>query len=299
MIHKNSSTSSFFLFSLILAVAVHFSSGPAFSGGSVSDVLPVAMRTFGIWEPSTGERLDFSVWYPGGRGGEDTATIKEGWIVSAAKRGRIIPGLYPVVLISHDTASSRYANSDLAVSLAAGGFIVIAPAHFGDTQNDSSGIYTAELLRARPRQLLRALETVLESHDFSTYVDESRIGLLGVGFGGITVLQLAGASPDFFPVAEYCSRTEKKDAFCAPWVRGKLASAAEKMNIMNKEAPSFFCPSLSLYAPKLISVDIPKDILLAYETLHAAPRVKEKQTLWEQLFGGEKEKKKGRGQECF
>ena len=292
MKHKFSSTYAFFLFFLTVAAAVHFSCGIALSGGTVSDMLPVAMRTFGVWEPGTGERLDFSVWYPGGRGGEDAATIKEGWSVSAGKRGRIIPGLYPVVLISHDTASSRYANSDLAVSLAAGGFIVIAPAHFGDNQNDSSEIYTVELMRARPRQLLRALETVLESHDFSTYVDESRIGLLGVGFGGITVLQLAGASPDFFPVAEYCSRTEKKDAFCASWVRKKLASAAEKMNAMNQKAPSFFCPPLSLYAPKLISVDIPKDILLAYETLHAAPRAGEKQTFWEQLFSRDRERRR-------
>lgn len=290
MIHKSSSISIFFIFLPVL-IAGYFLCSVSLAGASVSDVLPVAMRTFGIWEPRTGERLDFSVWYPGGKGGEDLAAVKEGWVVSAARRGRIIPGLYPVVLISHDTASSRYASSDLAVMLASGGFIVIAPSHYGDNQSDNSGVYTAELLRDRPRQLLRALETVLESPDFSTYVDESRIGLLGIGFGGISVLQLAGASPDFSSIAEYCSRSEKKDAFCAPWVRGKLVAAGEKMNVMSAGTPpSVLCPPLSLYAPKLVPVEIPKDILLAYETLHTTPKAKGSSTFWKQLFSRERER---------
>lgn len=223
--------------------------GPAaFAGPAVE--YPVAMRTFGVWAQDSHERFDFSVWYPGSA--SQTESAREGWIVESGRRGRVIPGFYPVILLSHDTASGRFANNDLASSLAAGGFIVIAPTHMGDNQNDSADLYTARLLRARPRHLLRALETVLDSPDFALYADESRIGLIGVGFGTITVLQLAGAVPDPSLLERYCPDTGATDAFCAPWAADRLARLAPEMKAMEKkEGRQAFIPPLALYAPEL------------------------------------------------
>ncbi|MDR2488161.1 MAG: dienelactone hydrolase family protein [Desulfovibrio sp.] len=220
-------------------------------GGMTSIWYSVGMRTFGVWEPDVGERFDFSVWYPGTV--SQTERVREGWIVEASKRGRIIPGFYPVILISHDTSSDRFANNDVAASLASGGFIVISPTHMGDNQNDSADLYTARLLRARPRHLLRALETVLDSPEFAPYTDESRIGLLGVGFGGITALQLAGAIPDPSLFTRHCAGAPVTDAFCAPWAAQRLLHLVSEMHLtIEREGRRAFAPYLDLYAPELM-----------------------------------------------
>ena len=233
-----------------LILLVFFFCGRAARAGA-ADEYPVAMRTFGVWAQDSHERFDFSVWYPGSALQSESA--REGWIVESGRRGRVIPGFYPVILLSHDTASGRFANNDLASSLAAGGFIVIAPTHMGDNQNDSADLYTARLLRARPRHLLRALETVLDSPDFALYADESRIGLIGVGFGTITVLQLAGAVPDPSLLERYCPGTIATDAFCAPWAADRLALLASEMRATEKkEGRQVFTPPLALYAPELV-----------------------------------------------
>ena len=221
------------------------------SGAMMDTEHSVAMRSFGVWESDSHERFDFSVWYPGTS--SQTESVREGWVVEAGRRGRIIPGFYPIILLSHDTASGRFANNDLATSLASAGFIVIAPTHMGDNQNDSADLYTARLLRARPRHLLRALETVLDSPDFAPFADESRIGLIGVGSGGITVLQLAGAIPDPSVLTRYCTGSKANDAFCSPWAAGRLARLVEDMrNLETKEGKKTFAPPLALYAPELV-----------------------------------------------
>ena len=217
----------------------------------LSSRYPVAMRTFGVWEAEAGERFDFSVWYPGQA--SQTERTREGWIVESGNRGRIIPGFYPLILLSHDTASDRFANNDMAISLASGGFLVIAPTHMGDNQSDSSALYTARLVQERPRHLVRALETVLASPDFAPYADESRIGLIGVGFGSISVLQLAGAIPDFSALEKQCDDAAQKDAFCSSWAAERLARIPKDMKRMiSQEGKLAVTPPLSLYAPELM-----------------------------------------------
>ncbi len=226
------------------------------AGGSASERYPVAMRSFGVWEAHSGERLDFSVWYPG-RSAASNA-VREGWIVESAQGGRVLPGFYPLVLVSHDTASGRFANSDLAVALASGGMIVIVPAHTGDNQNASEGIHTALLLRDRPRHLLRALETVLGTPEFAPHADESRIGLLGIGFGAISVMQLAGAAPDFSRLQGYCGSAQPQDAFCAPWTRERLEQISSALAFLEQEqGPRALLPPLALFAPPLVPAALP------------------------------------------
>jgi predicted dienelactone hydrolase len=123
-------------------------------------------------------------------------------------------------------------------------------------------MYTAELLRDRPRHLLRALETVLASPDFAPYVDESRIGLLGVGFGSITVLQLAGAMPDFSRLRGYCPGGEDYagDAFCPSWTRQRLLELSGEMAALERGGKGgVFNPRLDIFSPALIPVAVPPE----------------------------------------
>ncbi|MDR2076713.1 MAG: hypothetical protein LBP61_07285 [Desulfovibrio sp.] len=219
--------------------------------GSKSGKYGVGMQTFGVWENVEGGRFDFVLFFPSLSQGR--TLVREGWRLQAAEGARPLPGLYPVVLLSHDTAGSRFANSDVAEALAGSGFFVIAPTHSGDNQNNGDSLHTADLLFTRPRQILLALETVLSSPVFAPYADESRIGLLGVGFGSVTVLQLAGFRPDPSRMEASCAHAgEGHDPFCTSWARSRLAHLpAEAAALEEKWGGGAFTPPLDLYAPAL------------------------------------------------
>jgi len=276
------------LFFFAVCVAAVFSLVQAKAGGSTPDRYSVAMRNFGVWEPQTRERLDFSVWYPSR--GSATNAIREGWIVEASQSSRILPGFYPVILVSHDTASGRFANNDLAGALASAGMIVIVPAHTDDNQNASTGIYTARLLKERPRHLLRALETVLDTPEFALHADESRIGLLGIGFGAITVMQLAGAVPDFSRLQGYCGAASGRDAFCSPWTRERLGNMPQALSLLaEREGPGVLSPPLDLFAPVLIPVALSPADLQAANDAKGQQAGARKPSFWQRLFGGGEE----------
>jgi len=252
----------------------------------------VAMRNFGVWEPQTGERLDFSVWYPSR--GTVLSFVREGWIVEASQSSRILPGFYPVILLSHDTASGRFANNDLAGALASAGMIVIVPAHTNDNQNASGRLYTAELFKERPRHLLRALETVLGTPEFALHADESRIGLVGVGFGAITVLQLVRAIPDFSRLKGYCGAASGQDAFCFPWTRERLERMPQALSILAKEAgPAVLSPPLDVFAPKLIPVVVSSAELEAANDKRRQQAGAKRTSFWQRIFGGAEEEPGG------
>ncbi|MDR2123578.1 MAG: hypothetical protein LBP38_01150 [Desulfovibrio sp.] len=248
-----------------------------------TETYPAAVRSFGVWIPETQERFDFSVWYPARA--TMTAGVMDGRLTQAGKRGRIIPGFYPLLLLSHDTAGSRFDHNDLATSLASAGMLVVAPTHSGDNRNAGESIFTAELLRDRPRNLLRALETVLGTPEFAPYADESRIGLLGVGFGAVTVLQLLGLSPDFSLLDGYCGAERPEDGFCAPWTAQRLSRLPEAMRMMTRtRGRHVFTPQLSLFAPKLLSVAVPRPAAEAAENTGPENSAPENRSLWQRLF---------------
>ncbi len=255
------------------------------SGGSPK-TFPVAMRTYGVWDADTKERFDFAVWYPGGS--RDSHIVREGRSIAASANSRIIPGFYPVILLSHDTADGRFSNSDIAVALAGSGFVVIAPSHNGDSYNNSDKLYTPETLFARPRHLLRALDTLLGTQEFSLSIDESRIGLLGVGFGSLTVLQLAGAKPDFSLLPAYCSKIRNEDPFCAPWAAERLAQMPAGMAALDKEyGINALRPPLALFAPPLEAAPLPPPTVAVAEK----PKKDEDRRLsfWQRFFSKETE----------
>ena len=276
------------LFFFAVCFAAVFSLAQAKAGGMAPERYSVAMRSFGVWEPQTGERLDFSVWYPTRRA--VSSSVREGWIVEASQSRRILPGFYPVILVSHDTASGRFANNDLARALASAGMIVIVPTHTDDSQNANGGMYTAELLKDRPRHLLRALETVLGTPEFALHADESRIGLLGIGFGAITVMQLANAIPDFSRLQGYCGAASGRDAFCSPWARERLARMSQALSFLVEEGErALLSPPLDLLAPPLMPVFVsPAELQAADDQRRRHAGVK-RRFLGQRFFGGGEE----------
>lgn len=161
--------------------------------------------------------MDIAVWYPSPREPRDVHL--DGWTIRVSKDNAAISGKYPVILVSHDAATSRLASHDLAAHLARHGFVVIAPTHPNDNVHDIGALFHAHNFVERPRHLIRALDAAAASPAVGPLMDIKRIGLLGAGFGAMTVLQLTGAAPDMAKLAAYCSPNAPLDPFCSNWAK--------------------------------------------------------------------------------
>lgn len=103
---------------------------------------------------------------------------------------------FPVVLFSHGGSGpgTPLVHRDLLLHLAREGFIVIAPFHPG----------TEKPFVDRPRQIHKALDSVLADPRFSEHADPERIGMVGFSFGGAVTLIVAGANIDLAHLSAYC-----------------------------------------------------------------------------------------------
>jgi len=103
---------------------------------------------------------------------------------------------FPVVLFSHGGSGpgTPLVHSDLLLHLARQGFIVVAPFHPG----------TEKPFVDRPRQIHKALDSMLANPRFSQRADRDRIGMAGFSFGGAVTLIVAGATIDLAHLSAYC-----------------------------------------------------------------------------------------------
>jgi predicted dienelactone hydrolase len=103
---------------------------------------------------------------------------------------------FPIVLFSHGGSGpgTPLVHRDLLLHLAREGFIVIAPFHPG----------TGQPFVDRPRQIHKALDSVLADPRFSKRADPDRIGMAGFSFGGAVTLIVAGAMIDLAHLSAYC-----------------------------------------------------------------------------------------------
>ena len=125
-------------------------------------------------------------------------SVEEGPIRLLASRDAPVAAgaRFPVVLFSHGGSGpgTPLVYRDLLLHLAREGFIVIAPFHPG----------TAQPFVDRPRQIHKALDSVLADPRFSKHADPDRIGMVGFSFGGAVTLIVAGATIDLAHLSAYC-----------------------------------------------------------------------------------------------
>lgn len=108
----------------------------------------------------------------------------------------------PLVVMSHGLGASPYLYTNLLERIASYGYIVVGVEHTGNTIIDATltpALFAADIAPMhgiRTRDVGTTLQYILDSADFS--IDTARIAVLGHSFGGLTVVQSAGArvSPD-------------------------------------------------------------------------------------------------------
>jgi predicted dienelactone hydrolase len=125
-------------------------------------------------------------------------SVEEGPIRLVASRDAPVAAgaRFPVVLFSHggNGPGTPLVHGDLLLHLARQGFIVIAPFHPG----------TEKPFVDRPRQIRKALDSMLADPRFSQHADRNRIGMVGFSFGGAVTLLVAGANIDLAHLSAYC-----------------------------------------------------------------------------------------------
>ena len=149
----------------------------------------------------TQETLNVAVWYPASSEGRAVNTGSNAAFVGVTVNPDAppLPGVHPLLVISHGYNGNWRNLSWLAAAMAAEGYIVAAPDHPGTTTFDQNPIEAKKLWR-RPRDISRTIDFILASPALFGAADKERIAALGHSLGGWTVMSLAGArfNPSLF-----------------------------------------------------------------------------------------------------
>ena len=191
--------------------------------------LRVGFKTLGLWHAHNNTRADLAVWYPAGR---IPSELHYGpWTIKAARNAKEIPGLFPLVIISHDSPGTRFSHHGSAEALTKNGFVVAALTHHGDNMDDMSHLFTLEQIRSRAAQIRAALDTLLTHPETHGFIDPRRIGIVGFGVGGTVALLLKGARLDGRDWPMYCGRAEADDPYCSPWAASRMSALVASLSV--------------------------------------------------------------------
>ncbi len=175
-------------------------------------------RQIALSDPNS-ETLNLTVWYPASSEGRtvDIGSNPAFVGVTVNPDAPPLPGVHPLLVISHGYNGNWRNLSWIAAAMAAEGYIVAAPDHPGTTTFDQNPIDAKKLWR-RPHDISRVIDFVIDSPVLFGATDKGRIAALGHSLGGWTVMSLAGArfKPSLFihdcqnhPKRGDCRLTEK------------------------------------------------------------------------------------------
>jgi predicted dienelactone hydrolase len=186
----------------------------------------VGYRTVAVQDPLTGESFPVALWYPtpaapaplfvtGSLALCRLPVILCRWIsfeMPVAHDAPVAAGTFGAIVISHGAGGMALLHRDLAMALAAEGYVVAAPTHPRGKGNDVSGV---AVWVGRPKQVSRIIDTVLEDGALGSHIARERIGAAGHSNGGYTALAVAGAQPNAGAPAAHCRQHPDDTRFCS------------------------------------------------------------------------------------
>ena len=185
----------------------------------------VAFRTLDLQDTVTGERFPVAVWYP-------TRAVPAPLFLNASLAACRLPailcrriafemvvaatapptdGPFGLIVISHGSGGLALNHRDLAMALAARGYVAAAPTHPRGADNDISG---DSVWIGRPTQISRIIDAVFADRDLKPRVERGRVGVVGHSNGGYTALAVAGAPPTPRSMMEHCRQHRDDTRFC-------------------------------------------------------------------------------------
>ena len=89
--------------------------------------------------------------------------------------------------------------------------------HPGDNVDEMGTLFMPAQVTGRAKQLTQALDIALANPETGPLIDPDRIGVLGVGPGGMAAMLIAGERLDAAGRHIYCEGKEKTDdQYCTP-----------------------------------------------------------------------------------
>lgn len=207
-------------------------------GGSIFCALPAecaevykpAFKTFGIWNQEPRMRLDINLWYPTNRAARELNFSP--WIINAAPAGSAADGPFPLLVLSHSTAGTRYTYHDTASWLASQGFVVAAPTHPRDSMDNMDDLFTWEQITGRMENIRTTIDFILGDREISKIINRDKIGLLAYGAGGTAGFFLGGAVPDCALWPGWCEKVGRENPYCRAYVREKIDKMCKAFPIL-------------------------------------------------------------------
>jgi len=187
----------------------------------------VAFRKIDVQDTVTGERFPVALWYPTRAAPAPlflTTSLSEcrlpamlcrlmAFEMPVAPNAPPADGTLGLIVISHGSGGLALNHWDLAMALAAHGYVVAAPAHPRGKGNDVSGDV---VWIGRPKQVARVIDAVLADPSLGPHVQRGRVGVVGHSNGGYTALAIAGALPTPLALMDHCGRHAADDPkFCS------------------------------------------------------------------------------------
>jgi predicted dienelactone hydrolase len=190
----------------------------------------VGVRTLQLEDASRKRPLTLDVWYPAKlAANQSETTIYKATIGAtkfdmpgkAARDATLEAGKFPMVLLSHGQAGSRYMMTYLTEHLASQGFVVAALDHTGSTYDDITQAAYISSLVDRPLDVLFSIDAVAKQ---ISNADNNNVALMGYSYGGYTVLNASGIGLDKANLEAYCkSSNNEGPCFALPFFDGLTA----------------------------------------------------------------------------
>lgn len=164
----------------------------------------VGVKTFVFFDKSRERPIITEVYYPPGREAPHLEPSSNNFRLLKEVRNAPIPkssSKMPLIILSHGHQGDRFQHAWLQEFLAANGYIVAVPDHYGNT----SYMQRAEdsLKRwDRPKDITFLIDRLLETPSLKALVDPTRIGFIGYSHGGLTGVWLAGGIARDYPTPD-------------------------------------------------------------------------------------------------
>jgi predicted dienelactone hydrolase len=172
------------------------------------------LNLFSITTAHHGNDMDMAILYPSTGGtsrpfGENPVFYG----VPVHDYAKLVPGKYPVILLSHGWGGNFARMGWLSAALADKGAIVVAVNHPNSTtgqlnNKDALNHWT------RAQDLSAALDHVLKDPQFAASIDTSRIYVAGFSYGGWTALSLGGVRGQRDGLDRFCKDGTKISLHC-------------------------------------------------------------------------------------
>ncbi len=187
----------------------------------------VGVKTLNLTDATRKRPLTLEVWYPAKlRATQAERTIYKATIGTtkfdlpgrAARDATLETGKFPMVILSHGQAGSRFMMSYLTEHLASRGYVVAAIDHTGSTYDDITQAAYISSLVDRPLDILFSIGEIAKS---MSNADGNNVGLMGYSYGGYSVLNAAGIGLDKANLEAYCKASNNEGpCFALPFFDG-------------------------------------------------------------------------------